>query len=372
MTSATLLSLMLGAIAIVAQSDITAVVSKASSSVVLIKGSSINGGTLLGSGFIVSSDGKIATNLHVVRDLKSGAVRLPTGEVYDNFSVVAFDERKDLAVIRIAGFELPSLGMGNSNELKPGETVIAIGNPDALNGTVTKGIVSAIRDDPAGRGFRVIQTDAAINPGNSGGPLLNEKGEVVGIVSAKIKDSENLNFAVPINYLRGLLDSPLAPLTLDEMRSKLGNLQDTAIDQPQRSRGVLLAGYGSPADSFQTVFIELMNYLSTNVAAVANAPGAFRPAQGDEISVAYLIERVSKVGADSMLYLTLEHGYSNVHRAKLQSFDASGNLLWEERASSTWTWATSETGAARAVAEQLKKKMRPHIGKPGLQLRPAN
>src|SRR5262245_45597967 len=183
MTNATLLSLVLGALTIVVQSDITTVVSKASSSVVLIKGSSIDGGTVLGSGFLVSSDGKIVTNLHVVRDLKSGAVRLPTGEVYDNFRVVAFDERKDLAVIRIAGFELPNLAMGNSNEVKPGETVIAIGNPDALSGTVTKGIVSAIRDDPAGRGFRVIQTDAAINPGNSGGPLLNEKGEVVGIVS---------------------------------------------------------------------------------------------------------------------------------------------------------------------------------------------
>src|SRR5439155_4576975 len=131
--------------------------------------------------------------------------------------------------------------------------------------------------------------------------------------------------------------------------------------------GVLVAGYGAPIGSFQTIFLELMNYISTTGVAVANTPGPFRPLEGDEGSLAYLLDRVSKFGADSVLYLTVEHGFSNIHRAKLQCFDADGKLLWTENASSTWTWATTEQGAAKAVAEQLEKKLKSHIGKTGLQ-----
>lgn len=144
-------------------------VEKVSKSVVLLKGTN-DSGTVLGSGFLLSPDGKIATNLHVIREMKTGGVQLQSGEIYDTFSVFAFDERKDLAIVQIAGFDLPAIELGNSNEVKPGESVIAIGSPRGLQGTVTAGIVSSVRDDPAG--FKLIQTDAAANPGNSGGPLV--------------------------------------------------------------------------------------------------------------------------------------------------------------------------------------------------------
>lgn len=200
----------------------TDIVAKAAKSVVLLKGVT-DGGTVSGSGFLISTDGKIATNLHVIRDMKSCGVQLASGESYDKLTVLAFDDRKDLAILKIAGFDLPAIELGNSNEVRPGEPVIAIGNPDGLQGTVTGGMVSAVRDDPFSGGYKVIQTDAASNPGNSGGPLINSQGQVIGVITSKLRSSEGLNFAVPINYLRGLMASTDKPITLAELRTALSN-----------------------------------------------------------------------------------------------------------------------------------------------------
>lgn len=116
---------------------------------------------------------------------------------------------------------MPTVALGNSNNVQVGEPVLAVGSPLGLQGTVTTGVVSSMRDDPTGGGFKVLQTDASINPGNSGGPLVNRQGEAIGIITFKIRGSENLNFAIPINYLRGLVDSPAAVMSLDELRLKL-------------------------------------------------------------------------------------------------------------------------------------------------------
>lgn len=198
----------------------TDVVERASKSVVLFKGLT-HSGTVLGSGFVLSTDGKIATNLHVIRQMTSGGVQLASGEVYDSFTILAFDERKDIAIVKIPAFDLPQIDLGNSNDLKIGEAVMAIGSPNGLQGTVTTGVVSAIRDDPFSGGYKVIQTDAASNPGNSGGPLLNDKGQVIGVLTSKLRDSEGLNFAVPINYVRGLMNSIEKAMTLAELRAAL-------------------------------------------------------------------------------------------------------------------------------------------------------
>ena len=202
--------------------DSPSIVAKVSPAVVLIKGESSTG-TMLGSGLIVSRDGKIATNLHVIRDLKTAGVQLASGEIFDVVSVLAFDDRKDLAIVKIAGFDLPVVDLGNSNEIRSGERVVAIGSPRGLQGTVTTGVVSAVRDDPAGAGFKLIQTDASVNPGNSGGPLLNDRAQAIGIVTSKLRGSEGLNFAVPINYVRGMLENLQKPLSLDELRAALAS-----------------------------------------------------------------------------------------------------------------------------------------------------
>jgi hypothetical protein len=205
--------------------DSTDITKKIAPAVVLVTGITDEGKTL-GSGFVVTSDGKIATNLHVIRNLRSGGVQLASGEKFDSFSVLAFDERKDIAVIKIAGFDLPTVSLGNSNSIQVGEPVLTMGSPLGLQGSVTEGVVSSMRDDPFGGGFKMIQTDASVNPGNSGGPLVNQKGEVVGIVRYKIGGSENLNFAVPINYLRGMLEVPPTVISLDDLRVKLAKQTD--------------------------------------------------------------------------------------------------------------------------------------------------
>jgi S1-C subfamily serine protease len=206
--------------------DSAQITKKISPGVVLIKGTT-NSGEILGTGFIISSDGKIATNLHVVESLKNGGVQLASGEKFDSFSVLAFDARKDIAIIKIPGFDLPTVALGNSNNVQVGEPVLAVGSPLGLQGTVTTGVVSSMRDDPTGGGFKVLQTDASVNPGNSGGPLVNRQAEVIGIVTYKLRGGENLNFAIPINYLRGLVDAPATAMSLDELRVKLsGNVSD--------------------------------------------------------------------------------------------------------------------------------------------------
>jgi Trypsin-like peptidase domain len=201
---------------------------RVSPSVVVIQGKT-DSGDVLGSGFIISHDGRIVTNLHVIKDMKAAAVQLPNGDLFDTVSVLATDERRDLAIIKISGFDLPVLELGNSDVLTVGEPLVILGSPRGLEGTVTAGILSSIRD--SGQGFTVLQTDAAVNPGNSGGPLVNNKGQAIGVVSFKLRSAEGLNFAIPINYVRGLLDSPHDPMTLDQMR------RDLAVGADQHGGG---------------------------------------------------------------------------------------------------------------------------------------
>ena len=193
-------------------------------SVVVIQGKT-DSGNVLGSGFIVSKDGKIATNLHVIRDMKTASVQLANGKMFGSVSVLATDERRDLAIVQIAGFDLPALDLGDSDAITIGEPLIIVGSPRGLEGTVTAGILSSVRD--SGEGFKVLQTDAAVNPGNSGGPLVNNKGHAIGVVSFQLRSTQGLNFAVPINYVQRLLTSLHPPLTLEQMRKGLPDQRRT-------------------------------------------------------------------------------------------------------------------------------------------------
>ncbi|MFH1354327.1 MAG: trypsin-like peptidase domain-containing protein [bacterium] len=169
-----------------------------------------------GSGFLISADGLIVTNKHVVeQDDVDYTVFMNDGQKYDAV-VVARDPSNDLAVIKISGGELPYLELGNSGELKAGQTVIAIGNALAeFRNTVSVGVISGLaRSITAGNGLGqseqlegVIQTDAAINPGNSGGPLLDLDGKVVGVNVAMAQGSENIGFSLPIDLVKGVIES---------------------------------------------------------------------------------------------------------------------------------------------------------------------
>jgi serine protease Do len=170
-----------------------------------------------GSGFIVSPDGMIVTNKHVVADKTAEyAVFLSTGKKY-TAKVLARDSILDVAVIKIDGIDLPYLNLADSSKLKLGQSVIAIGNAlGQFQNTISVGVISGLsRSITAGDGMsgqtealsQVIQTDAAINPGNSGGPLLNLSGEVVGVDTAIVSGSQNIGFALPINSIKSVINS---------------------------------------------------------------------------------------------------------------------------------------------------------------------
>ncbi|MGI5853458.1 MAG: S1C family serine protease [Bacillota bacterium] len=157
-----------------------------------------------GSGFIISKDGYVLTNEHVISGTDEVTVSLPDGRKY-TATVVGTDKVNDLAVLKIPGEDLPTVELGDSSTLEPGQWVLAIGNPYGLKDTVTAGIISGLGRSLDGEGG-FIQTDAAINPGNSGGPLVDMNGKVIGINTAIIQSAQGIGFAVPINTAKEVLD----------------------------------------------------------------------------------------------------------------------------------------------------------------------
>lgn len=159
----------------------------------------------LGSGFIITKNGYILTNNHVIAKADKIKVTLPDGRVFKG-KVIGADKKTDIALVKIDANNLPTIKLGDSSKVQIGDSVLAIGNPFGLNGTVTSGIISAegrvIGDGPYDN---FLQTDAAINPGNSGGPLVNIYGEAIGINTAIIASGQGIGFAIPINIAKNLL-----------------------------------------------------------------------------------------------------------------------------------------------------------------------
>ncbi|MDD2586476.1 MAG: trypsin-like peptidase domain-containing protein [Syntrophomonadaceae bacterium] len=193
----------------------------------------------IGTGFIISSDGYVVTNQHVID--KADKIMVNTGENQQYpAQVVGQDYELDLAVLKIkADKKLTSLVLGDSDSLRVGEWVIAIGNPYGLDHTVTAGVVSA-----KGRPVRIedraykdlIQTDAAINPGNSGGPLLNTSGQVIGINTAVNAEAQGIGFAISINTAKGVLDELIEKGKV--IRPYLGIWQQPVDDQIAEYLGI--------------------------------------------------------------------------------------------------------------------------------------
>jgi serine protease Do len=208
-----------------------------------------------GSGVIISKDGYILTNNHVVEGAKELTVTLADKGEF-KAQIVGEDPKTDIAIVKIdAGENLPSADIGDSDQIKVGDWVLAIGNPFGLGDTVTSGIVSAKgRVIGAGPYDDFIQTDASINPGNSGGPLFNMKGEVIGINTAIISDGQGIGFAIPVNTAKPLI--PQLEANGEVTRGYLGaNIQSITPDlskalKMEQSKGALVAEVvpGGPAD----------------------------------------------------------------------------------------------------------------------------
>jgi hypothetical protein len=209
--------------------DTRHVYEQASPAVVLIISQKAGAPVAQGSGAIVSKDGVIISALHVVENADHAVVKLMNGDIYDDVLVVAIDPRKDLVVLKIAGFDLPTIPLGNSNEVKEGDPVAMLSNPRGLEQSITQGIVSGVRDLPD-VGLKVIQTTAAASPGSSGGALLNAKGELVAILSFKVVGGESLNFGIPINYARGMLTSQ-GSFALSALASRIAEMPATPMSK---------------------------------------------------------------------------------------------------------------------------------------------
>ncbi|MCY7393202.1 MAG: trypsin-like peptidase domain-containing protein [Leptolyngbyaceae cyanobacterium CAN_BIN12] len=172
-----------------------------------------------GSGFIIRSNGLIVTNAHVVSGADTVTVTMKDGRELKG-RVLGADSLTDVAVIKVEATNLPTVTLGNSERLRPGEWAIAIGNPLGLDNTVTVGIISATGRSSSevrvpDKRVNFIQTDAAINPGNSGGPLLNQRGEVIGVNTAIIGGAQGLGFAIPINTAQKIAEQLIAKGKVD-------------------------------------------------------------------------------------------------------------------------------------------------------------
>lgn len=176
---------------------------KAFGSTVLLVMEDANGQPLsLGSGFFVRN-GEIASNLHVVEGAARGYAKVVGQKTkHDIQGITAVDPERDLVVLKISATGSPALALGSSDDVQVGESVYAVGNPQGLEGTFSQGIVSSIREVGADK---LLQITAPISPGSSGGPVLNGKGEVIGVSVATFRGGQNLNFAIPSSYLKMLL-----------------------------------------------------------------------------------------------------------------------------------------------------------------------
>ncbi len=200
-------------------SAITQIYEKMTPSIVLIE-ADLSDGTSTGTGCIIDQKGLILTSSHVVTGAPSVQVTISTGEVFKGDVVSVMGKDNDLALIKInAKRPLPTIELGDSEKVKVGQKVLAIGNPFGFNGTLTTGIVSRI-DYTKNK----IQTDAAINPGNSGGPIINIKGEVIGISQSIYNPDNNISnigigFAVPINEAKNFIKLAMSNAKLSKTSS---------------------------------------------------------------------------------------------------------------------------------------------------------
>lgn len=210
-----------------------------------------------GSGFLLTSDGRLLTNAHVVEGTDTVEVTLKDGRTFEG-RVVGTDPVTDVAAVKIDANQLPTVTLGKSTSLVPGQWAIAIGNPLGLDNTVTAGIISATGRSSSQVGVsdkRVsfIQTDAAINPGNSGGPLLNDRGDVIGINTAIRADAQGLGFAIPIEtaqrvaeqlFTKGSVDHPYLGIQMIDLTAAIReelNKESGGQAQVTEDQGVFVA-----------------------------------------------------------------------------------------------------------------------------------
>jgi len=218
------------------------IAARVSPSVVLLVMEDSNGQPLaMGSGFVIR-DGVVATNLHVVEGASRGYAKLADSkEKHNIIGTVAADTARDIVLLAIEGLKVPALTLGDSKQVAVGDEVYAVGNPRGLEGTFSAGIISSVRkvgDDS------LLQITAPISPGSSGGPVVNSKGEVIGVAVATFKGGQNLNFAIPSSYVSTLASAakPAVPLSKTTEAAKDPKAKSILEDMGGRNTDGVTAG----------------------------------------------------------------------------------------------------------------------------------
>ncbi|MGD0650296.1 MAG: trypsin-like peptidase domain-containing protein [Verrucomicrobiia bacterium] len=184
--------------------DLKALAKKARPAVMLLVVSDTTGKEVAtGTGFLVSSDGKLITNHHVIEGAASAVAKAENGGLFPIEGVLADDPKNDLVLLKLTGKDLPFLTLGNSEKIEVGTRIAVIGSPLGLEGTLSEGIVSAVREGENKE--RMLQITAAISHGSSGSPVLDAKGEVIGVATALLREGQSLNFAIPVDAAQYLL-----------------------------------------------------------------------------------------------------------------------------------------------------------------------
>lgn len=326
---------------VVSRKDIPTIAKSANGAVVSIIMSDKDGSPISqGTGFLVSKDGEILTNYHVIENGSSAIVKLPDGAYFLVDGVLASDKDRDVALIRAHGKNFQTVSLGDSDQLQVGEEVVAIGNPLSLESTVSNGIISGIRTVEEDGG-KFLQITAPISPGSSGGPLFNMTGQVVGITTLYLKGGENLNFAIPINDAKHLLltDSKLHDFPNEtEPQAKQRSVPSSTASQGSTSTWTGQYG-GIVHNNTASLSAEFWIIINNSGRGVAGCMGVLQPlfgsgpltgvAQGTDLSfvVTSAIGRITFIGqrhdAEISGTYTVEHqessdqlGTFTLHRAK--------------------------------------------------------
>jgi hypothetical protein len=189
-----------------------------------------------GSGFLVTAKGAILTNLHVIQGAHTVRVKLPNGDVYKTQELVDVDDTKDLAILKIKGFKLPTVALGDSDKTEIGEAITVISSPEGLTNSLSTGVISGVRRLES---LRVFQITAPISQGSSGGAVFDSNGNVIGIVTYLLRGGQNLNFAVPVNYARGMIGDAVTK-TLAQLGPLAKTIQSvpTPAETPRREEAL--------------------------------------------------------------------------------------------------------------------------------------
>lgn len=295
---------------------------KALASTVLLVMEDANGQPLsLGSGFFVRN-GQVATNLHVVKGASRGYAKLVNQKTkYDIEGITAIDAERDLVILKISVPGAQVISLGDSDTVEVGSPIYAVGNPRGLEGTFSQGIISSIRKVGTDK---ILQLTAPISPGSSGGPVLNDKGQVIGVSVATFRGGQNLNFAIPANYLKKLMEriGPAKPLLQTKPTGSKRSILDGLGDQNMEGvTGGKLTWDLAHAQSGYYSF-SLRNQLRENVRNVYCLV-IFYDAQGEPIEVdvvhfqdpipAGLAKRVDSKVHNSVQELTTRVGLKTPH-----------------------------------------------------------